>query len=155
MTRVRTVSAQWFLSLVNTLVSVSMGRSTQRGAIRPGISLPGRPTDRLRIFMLCFCDSPATLTIGGSLPNGGNVMTNEYTGWNRPMLVTLTATSNTFLQGSLPVRGLLRVVEMRTDGYAQPRKVLFQQIADDNTAIGSQVAVDDAEFTYSLPGGRG
>lgn len=82
-------------------------------------------------------------------------MTNEYTGWNRPMLVTLTATSNTFLQGSLPVRGLLRVVEMRTDGYAQPRKVLFQQIADDNTAIGSQVAVDDAEFTYSLPGGRG
>lgn len=76
---------------------------------------------------------------------------NDYNGWNRPMLVTLTATSNKYLQPHLPARGLLRVMEMRTDGYAQPRKVIFQRLADDNTPIGAQVAADDAEFTYSTP----
>lgn len=78
-------------------------------------------------------------------------MTSGYTGWNQPLLVTLTATSNPYLADRLPARGLLRVFEMRTDGYAQPRKVTFQQVADDGTPIGSTVAADDAEFTYSLP----
>lgn len=75
----------------------------------------------------------------------------DYTGWNRPLMVTLTATSNPYLQDRLPLRGELNVHEMRTDGYAQPKRVTFLEIDDKGQPVGSRVMVDDAEFTYTLP----
>lgn len=74
----------------------------------------------------------------------------EYTGWNQPLLVTLTATTNPYLAHRLPLRGLLTVHEMRTDGYAQPLRVGFRAQGADGS-FGASVAVDDPEFTYSLP----
>ena len=78
-------------------------------------------------------------------------MTAHYTGWNRPLLVTLTATSNPYLADRLPMRGLLRVHEMRTDHYAQPRAMSFQQLDADGQIVGTRVAVDHAQFTYTGP----
>lgn len=75
----------------------------------------------------------------------------HYTGWNRPMMVTLTATSNPYLADKLPLRGELTVLEMRTDGYAMRRSVSFLQKDEDGNAVGGRVMVDDAEFSYSLP----
>ncbi|MEH0110510.1 hypothetical protein V6N00_12440 [Tersicoccus sp. MR15.9] len=66
-------------------------------------------------------------------------------------MVTLTATSNPYLAPRLPLRGLLSVHEMRTSGYAQPRKMTFQTVDADGNLVGSRVAVDDAEFTYAQP----
>lgn len=75
----------------------------------------------------------------------------HYTGWNRPLIVTLTATSNPYLADKLPLRGELTIQEMRTDDYAMRRAVSFLQIDDDGNSVGGRVMVDDAEFTYSLP----
>lgn len=79
-------------------------------------------------------------------------MSTHYTGWNKHLLVTLTATSNRYLANQLPLRGLLRIVEMRTDGYAQPTKATFLKIDDDGNPVGTEVAVDDAAFNYTPPG---
>lgn len=77
-------------------------------------------------------------------------METEYTGWNTPMNVTLTATSNPYLAGRLPLRGLLQVLEASVDGYAMARKVTFQELDTKGHPVGATVAADDAEFTYSL-----
>jgi len=45
------------------------------------------------------------------------------------------------------------VLEMRTDNFAQPRKVSFQEIDADGNTVGTKVMVNDAEFSYSLPEG--
>lgn len=74
----------------------------------------------------------------------------HFTGWNRPLRVTLTATSNPYLAPELPLVGLLEVLEMGTDGFAQPRKVRFQKLNADGTTNGAPVMADDAEFTYTL-----
>jgi len=78
----------------------------------------------------------------------------HYTGWNRPLMVTLTATSNPYLADKLPLRGELTILEMRTDGYAMHRSVSFLQKDADGNPVGARVMVDDAEFTYSLPPDR-
>lgn len=78
-------------------------------------------------------------------------MTNGYTGWNQPLMVTLTATTNPYLIDRLPLRGMLSVIEMRTDGYAQRRHVTFSVLEEDGHSLSGPVTVDDAEFTYSLP----
>lgn len=76
---------------------------------------------------------------------------NDYTGWNRSLIVTLTATSNPYLRNELPLRGRLLVHEMRTDGYAQPTKMTFVRIDSEGRA-GAAFHVDDAEFSYAGPG---
>lgn len=81
-------------------------------------------------------------------------MSSYYTGWSQPLMVTLTATSNPYLAPKLPLRGELRVLEMRTDHYAQPTKVSFLQIDDEGNAVGTRVMVDRAEWTYTLPPDR-
>jgi hypothetical protein len=75
----------------------------------------------------------------------------HYTGWNQPLRVTLTATSNPYLAPELPLVGLVEVLEMRTDAFAQPTKVRFQKLKLDDTTDGAPVMADDAEFTYTLP----
>lgn len=75
----------------------------------------------------------------------------DYTGWNRPLMVTLTATSNPYLKDKLPLRGKLRILEMRTDDHAMHRSVSFLQIDEDGNPVGGRVMVDHAEFTYTLP----
>lgn len=75
----------------------------------------------------------------------------EYTGWNRAMRVTLTATDNPYLQPRLPLTGLARVHEMRTDDYAQPRGVSFQETTAGGALLGPPVMVDGAHFTYEPP----
>lgn len=67
------------------------------------------------------------------------------------LIVTLTATANQYLAPRLPLRGLLRINEMRTDGYAQPRCVTFQEIGSDGQTIGAEVMADYAEFSYAFP----
>mgnify|MGYP001576237302 CR=1 FL=1 len=74
----------------------------------------------------------------------------DYSGWNRPLMVHLTATSNEYLTGKLPVRGLLMVHEMDTKGFAQKRKVSFHRMGEDGKPVGGPVHVDDAEFAYTL-----
>lgn len=71
-----------------------------------------------------------------------------YTGWNRPLIVTLTATSNQYLKDRLPLRGRLVVHEMRTDGFAQPTRITFQEIKADGS-FSAPVHVDNAEFSYT------
>lgn len=78
----------------------------------------------------------------------------HYTGWNRPLIVTLTATSNPYLKDKLPLRGELTIQEMRTDGYAMHRSVSFLQIDEDGNPVGGRVMVDHPEFTYTLPHDR-
>lgn len=73
---------------------------------------------------------------------------NRYNGWNRPLLVTLTETSNPYLKGRLPMRGLLQVHEMRTDAYAQPTKMSFLPVDMNGVPTGSTVMVEDAQFWY-------
>jgi hypothetical protein len=92
---------------------------------------PGHRTERMR---------------GPERPEGVN-----YTGWNKPLLVTLTDTTNTYLQPDLPLRGLLMVHEMRTDDYAQPRSVTFQRLSGNNLPMNAPVHVDNARFTYAFP----
>lgn len=89
----------------------------------------------------------------GSGPTTVEVVTGEsnYTGWNRPLMVTLTATSNPYLADQLPLRGRLSVFEMGTDGYAMRKNVAFQKIDDHGRPVGASVMVDNAEFTYTLP----
>lgn len=72
----------------------------------------------------------------------------KYTGWNKPLLVTLTGTANEYLRHDVPVRGLLMVHEMRTDNYAQRRKITFQRVTSNGAPMNAPVHVDDAEFTY-------
>lgn len=81
-------------------------------------------------------------------------MSDGYNGWNQPLMVTLTATTNSFLTDKLPLRGLLQVLEMATTGFAQNRQCTFQQVDDEGNLVGTTVAVDDAEFTYTLPPAR-
>lgn len=75
----------------------------------------------------------------------------EYTGWNQPLIVTLTATSNPYLKDRLPLRGRLTVHEMRTDGFAQPTRMTFQEIDAQNRLVAAPVMVDGAEFIYTGP----
>lgn len=75
----------------------------------------------------------------------------HYTGWNQPLMVTLTATSNPYLADKLPLRGELRILEMRTDGYAMRHSVSFLQKDENGNPVGGWVRVSDAEFTYTLP----
>lgn len=77
-------------------------------------------------------------------------MCNGYNGWNKPLMVTLTATSNTYLADRLPLRGLACVHEMATDNYAQRGQVSFLELDEEGKPVGTEVMVDDAEFTYSL-----
>jgi len=74
----------------------------------------------------------------------------DYSGWNHPLMVHLTATSNEYLAPHLPLRGLLMVHEMNTKGFAQQQKVSFHKVGDDGRFIGGPVHVDDAEFMYTL-----
>lgn len=76
-----------------------------------------------------------------------------YTGWNQPLRVTLTATANPYLQARLPLTGLVRVHEMRTDDYAHTTSVSFQETTAGGTLLGPPVMVDDARFTYEPPAG--
>lgn len=76
---------------------------------------------------------------------------NGYNGWNQPLRVTLTATDNPYLSERLPIVGLLKVREMRTDGYAQPTKMTFQEIDSAGMLKGGPVHVDNAEFSYTGP----
>jgi hypothetical protein len=78
----------------------------------------------------------------------------NYTGWNRPLMVTLTGTANPYLQPDLPLRGLLMVHEMRTDDYAQRQQVTFQRLSGNGKPMNAPVHVDDAQFTYALPPAR-
>lgn len=78
----------------------------------------------------------------------------DYSGWNRPLMVDLTATTNEYLAPDLPLRGLLKVHEMNTRGFAQRGKVSFQKVDANNRLLGGPVHVDDAEFTYTLAPNR-
>lgn len=69
----------------------------------------------------------------------------DYTGWKKPLRVTLTATTNPYLADELPVEGLLMVHEMRTDNHAQRQHVSFQKLGR------PPVLVNDAEWIYTLP----
>lgn len=75
------------------------------------------------------------------------VRVNEYTGWNKPLLVTLTSTSNPYLKDRLPARGLLTIHETATDGHAMNTKVTFQ-IESRTGEYGVPVHVENAEWTY-------
>ena len=75
-------------------------------------------------------------------------MEDGYNGWMRPLKVTLTATTNPYLKDKLPLFGELQVVEMRTDGYAQPRLMTFLELDEDGNPVGTRVQVENAEFTY-------
>jgi len=89
---------------------------------------------------------PAERMKGPADPDGVN-----YSGWAQPLVVTLTGTTNTYLQPDLPVRGLLMVHEMRTDDYAQRREVTFQRLSSNGKPMNAPVHVDDARFTYDFP----
>lgn len=78
-------------------------------------------------------------------------MSNGFNGWNMPMLVTLTATSNKFLADRLPLRGWLEVLEMGADGYAMAKKFSFLEVNEEGEVVGAKVAADHAEFSYSQP----
>lgn len=75
----------------------------------------------------------------------------NYTGWNQPLTVTLTHTTNEYLRYDLPLRGLLMVHEMRTDDYAQRGQVTFQRLTSTGQPVSAPVHVDDARFTYDFP----
>lgn len=74
----------------------------------------------------------------------------NYTGWHHPLMVTLTQTTNEYLAGQLPLRGLLMVHEMDTKGFAQRRMVTFQNVDANGRPRKGPVHVDDAEFTYTI-----
>lgn len=76
---------------------------------------------------------------------------NEYTGWNQPLMVTLTATTNEYLAPRLPLRGLLKVLETKTNGHTYGPHVSFRIVGDDGNPSGAWVQVPGAEFTYTLP----
>lgn len=73
----------------------------------------------------------------------------NHTGWNKHLIVRLTATSNPYLAPKLPLRGLIQVHEMALDGYAQRTKVTFLQVDEAGNPVGTEVSVDDAEFSYA------
>lgn len=75
----------------------------------------------------------------------------HYTGWQQPLRVTLTATANPYLRDRLPLTGLARVHEMRTDDYAMRKGVSFQETTAEGTLLGPPVMVDDAAFIYEPP----
>lgn len=75
----------------------------------------------------------------------------EHTDWNQGLVVTLTATSNNDLSPHLPLRGRLRIHEVRPDGYASPSQFTFLQLDDSGNPVGSEVSADDAAFTYAPP----
>ena len=73
----------------------------------------------------------------------------DYTGWTRPLRVTLTATSNEYLAPRLPLEGYLKVNETGTDHRAMPHGTTFRAIGPDGQPQGAWVAADHAQFTYS------
>lgn len=68
----------------------------------------------------------------------------EYTGWHRPLSVTLTATSNQYLAPRLPLEGKLMVQETGTDG-----SIIYAtfSVTEHDGRQSAFVAVPDARFT--------